>query len=114
MSDYGASITLIKRDGSPLTEMDKNLVESELNKIKAENELCDSIGEDFLFDMNEIANENTILHIVFSRYWHVGGDEEENFEFAKENDLGEVQKIAEFLRPALNNLFDIKPDFENW
>lgn len=114
MSDYGASITLTKKDKTPLTTSDKDLVKTELNKIKANYDFCDSVGEDFLFEINEFANENTMLHIVFSQYWHGDGDDQENFDFAKENDLDEVQKIATLLMPTLSHLFDIKPDFETW
>ncbi|MDY3538146.1 hypothetical protein PG275_09055 [Riemerella anatipestifer] len=114
MSDYGACINLTKKDKTPLTMEEIKLVKSELEKIKADSDFFDSLGDDFLFKTNEVANNNTKLHLVFSEYWHGEGDEEENFEFAKENDLNEVQKIAELLKPTLNELFDIKPEFENW
>ncbi len=114
MSDYGASITLIKKDRSPLTSTDKELVRSELNKIKTNNDFSDSLGEDFQFEINEISNENTVFHIVCSQYWHGDGDDQENFDFAKDNDLDEVQEIAVLLEPALGEAFEIKPDFETW
>ena len=54
MSDYGASITLIKKDKSPLTTADKDLVKSELDKIKSENDFTDSVGDGFLFRLNAL------------------------------------------------------------
>ena len=114
MSDYGASITLTKKDKKPVTEIEKEFIKTELAKIKNGNEFSDVLGEGFLFEVSEVANENAMLHIIFSEYWHGDGDEEDNFEFAKENDFEQVEKIAEKLRLILSETFDIIPAFESW
>lgn len=114
MSDYGAAITLTKKDKSPVTQSEKDFVMAELEKIKAGNEFSDVLGGDFLFQVNEFSNDNTMLHLVFSQYWYGEGDNEENFEFAKDNDLAQVEEIGGKLQSIVGETFDLKPDFENW
>ena len=114
MSDYGANIELLKKDRTPLTDYDKELIKSTLESIKQDNEFSDVLGDDFLFEVREFDNDNTMVNLVFSEYWNGEGDEEENFEFAKDNDLGQVEEIAEKLKSELGQIFEIKPNFENW
>jgi predicted RNA-binding protein Jag len=114
MSDFGAFISLIKKDKSSLTSSDKKMIEVELKKIKENNDYSDCIGEDFLFRIFKIENDNTMLDIVFSEYWHGDNEHEENFEFSKNNDIGQIEEIAEKLKTKLGEVFDIKPKFEGW
>ena len=114
MADYGASIILSKKDKTLVTETEIKKVQAELEKIKNSDEYSDALGSDFLYKIVEINNDNTALHVLLSEYWHGEGDDEENFEFAKENDEDESQKIAEELRQAFNEIFNVEPNFENW
>ena len=68
----------------------------------------------FLFQVNEFYNDDTMLHLIFSEYWNGDGEDEENHGFAKDNDEGEVVKIAKNLEPILGDIFTIKAQFESW
>lgn len=114
MSDFGSYITLTKKDKSRVTDLDKETVKAELEKIKKNSNYFDVLGEPFLYEINEIANNQTRLHLVFSKYWYGEGDIDENFEFAKNNDFGQVKEIAEKLKLSLESKFNIEPNFENW
>src|SRR4051812_8880251 len=102
MSDFGAMIELKKKGESFFSPSDKQLLCQEIEKIKTEDEFFDSLGENFLFSVGEGQGTGyTYLVVMLSQYWYNGeGDEKEEFEFAKESDLAEAEKIAEKLKTS--------------
>jgi hypothetical protein len=112
MSDYGSMLHLTKKDKSPLTDAEKELISQSLGKIKSENDFSDVLGEDFIFKTIPVHNEKDRLVIILSEYWDEGGDD--NFEFAKENDIDQAESVAEKLTETLGQTFEIKASFENW
>jgi len=109
-------IILEKKGEKSFSDVDKALLKQEIEKIKSENEFKDALGQDFLFIVSEgIGIGFSYLTVILSQYWYAGGgDENEDFEFAKENDLTETEKVAEKLKTVLGQNFEIKACFENW
>ncbi|MCA4783361.1 hypothetical protein IF125_14070 [Empedobacter stercoris] len=117
MSDYGASITIIKKDGKSITDFDKNSVIELLKEFKSKNSLEDVYGNKFLYEVNEFSNDDTMLDLLFTRYYFGDVSDEENekiFNSAKLNDLPKIKKIADFLQPTLNEVFNFDITFESW
>ncbi|MBT1705951.1 hypothetical protein [Chryseosolibacter indicus] len=114
MSDFGATLTLIKHNNREVTTEDRQLVNQELENFKAGNEFNNALGENFIYETLLIANDNTMLWIRLSEYWYGDRDNEENFEFAKENDLPQAEEIAIRLSRSLGKIFIIEAKFENW
>jgi hypothetical protein len=116
MSDYGAMIELKKKGEIFFSSSDKELLALEVGKIKSENNFADVLGDGFLFKIGEGSGIGyTYLVIMLSQYWYDGGgDEKESFEFAKENDFAEAEKIAEMLHGSFGQKFEIKAIFDNW
>jgi hypothetical protein len=113
MSDYGAIVTLVKHDNQPVTDQDRILVEQELNRIKADAEFSNVLGEDLNYGVIGVANEPGMLWIRLSEYWH-GDSDDENFEFAKDNDLQQAEVISDRLTEKVGHIFSVKGEFENW
>ncbi len=115
MSDYGAMIILTKKDDPSFLDAEKKLLESEIEKIKSENEFADALGDSFQCIVSEgVGKDFKYLVVILSQYWNGEGEGDENFEMAKENDLSEAEKIAEKLKPSFGEQFKIEPVFENW
>jgi len=114
MSDYGASITITKKDKSAITETEKSLVEALLIQIQNTEEYFDVLGNNFLFEIQDVVNDDSELHLVFSKYYYGEGIDEENFEFAKDFDFEQVEEIAEKMNLILEDSFIVTPSFQNW
>lgn len=114
MSDYGASINIIKKDHTALTGKEVEVAVSKLSAIITAGGYTDSLNAPFIPEVNVVEGEESLLHIILSNYWHGEGDDEENFEFAQDNDLGEVEKIAEDLQKEMGDAYIVNGVFEEW
>lgn len=114
MSDYGSSITITKKDKSAISETEKSLVEALLIQIQNTEEYFDVLGNVFLFELNDVENDESQLHLVFSKYSYGNGIDEESFEFAKDFDFEQVEEIAEKMNLILEDSFTVIPSFQNW
>lgn len=114
MSDYGASITIKRNDNGPLTSADKDRLRAALDKVQAGNEWTDTLGQDFLFDIDDTTDGGRRCFILLSEYWHGEGNDEENFSFAKDGDLHQAQDLAEKLAAELGDGFTVDADFGEW
>ena len=108
-------IILTKKDDPSFLDVEKKLLESEIEKIKNEEDFADALGENFQYIVSEgVGKDFKYLVVILSQYWNGEGEDAENFEMAKENDLDEAAKIAEKLKPSFGEKFKIEPVFENW
>ena len=51
---------------------------------------------------------------VLTEYWHGEGDDEENFEFAKDEDEGLATQLRERVRSVLGDGYAVEWKFEEW
>ena len=114
MSDFGTYIEISKKEEKPILPNEKEVIILAIKKIAENEEFTDSLGEAFLFQLNEVENAPSKLLLNLSEYWYGEGEDEENFEFAKDNDLQYAQEIAKILEQESGNIFSFEAKFENW
>lgn len=113
MSDYGALITLRKKDRTAVSAKEKEIINAELAEVQTLGEFTDVKGEEFLFELND-TEETYSITIVLSQYSYKGLDFQKDLEAAEENDLGHAEEVAALLELPLGEIFEIYPAFENW
>ena len=70
------------------------------------------MGEELKFEL--FADEPTELLFMFTEYWCGEGDDEEMFEFAKDNDFDEIEEIEAVISEKLGDDYQVKADFIEW
>lgn len=112
MSDFGSVIAVCKTDRSQFSEAEKKEIIALFASVKEEGDYEDMMGEELKFDL--MGDEPLELVFMFSEYWYGDGDDEEIFEFAKENDFDQVEEIAELISAKIDGLYLIEADFVEW
>ena len=111
MSDYGAKIKVTKKSGD-FGQSDKKRLIGLSQELKGKKWFSDVLGDDFLF--RAIESGDNSMSLLLAEYWYGEGDNQENFEWTKNYDLGESQKVADALISALDEEFLVEVKFENW
>ncbi|TND08452.1 MAG: hypothetical protein FD123_2248 [Bacteroidetes bacterium] len=114
MSDFGALIELKTISQTKLTAEEIRLFRNAVDKIKKENQFSDALGESFLFKIMDVDSNGSSLVVILSEYWFGDEDEQETFDFAKENDLEKIETIAASLQALMGKEHIVTAIFDGW
>lgn len=112
MSDFGSVIGVKKTDDSAFFADEKQSIVELFAAVKEEGDYEDMMGEELKFDL--FSDESNEMMFMFSEYWFGDGDDEENFEFAKDNDFDQIEEIAELISSRIGANYKVKADFIEW
>jgi hypothetical protein len=111
MSDYG-SILLLKPKGKlAFTSEEKEEIESFVEELQANEYGEPNGGEPYNLSISETESG---YEIIMSEYWDGDGDDQENFEFAKEMDEINMDEVKAYFEQNLKVPVEIEFLFERW
>jgi hypothetical protein len=114
MSDFGATISIRKKDGSAFSEAEFQEIERITGSFKETCPHKNSMGKPYLFGVGKttIWGESDFfeVNILLSDYW---GDAK-MYKWHAEIDEKDAKIIADELAPLLSDCYELKSAFERW
>ncbi len=114
MSDFGAMISITKKDKTAFSEEEFTKIEQIVRYYKENCRYTNSVGDPFHFGVGKTqAPEDPVfseVNILLSEYW---GDTE-MFTWHKEPDLKDAQLILNELKPSFPEDYLVRTYFEWW
>lgn len=114
MSDFGAMISITKKDGAGFSEEEFQEIEHLAQSYKETCTYKNSIGEPFHFGVGKTQAWNDPdfyeINILLSEYW---GDAE-MFKWHEETDVKDARIILAELKPSLPGNYTLRSYFEWW
>lgn len=115
MSDFGAMISVRKKDGGAFSDEEETLVRTAVRELhEAHRHLRNAIGEALIFDTGVTQKledpDFYEMNVLLSDYW---GDSKD-FNDYKDSDLKDTLALSEKLRVKLGEKYVLDPQFEWW
>jgi len=114
MSDFGATISVRRKDGGAFSEEEFAQIEKIVQSYRETCPLKNSMSKPFLFDVGKTTiwgeTEFFEINVVLSDYW---GDAK-MFEWHKETDVKDAATIAKELQLLLSETYQLRSSFERW
>ena len=110
MSDFG-SIILFNKKAGEFNTSDQNKIKESLKKVIKENVFPLNITKGNFAELRKWDNDGYCS--IITEYYD-DEDSEEIWEFAKDDDVAECERIIELLKPDLLTDFDMEAKFEDW
>lgn len=114
--DFGTLITALKKDGSVVSEAERETLSAKLKEIIHQGQYESADGETFGYDFQEVSGgDNTLLAKLIAHYYGDEPDDENEsaFEFIEETERPDAEEIVAKLKqhfPA----YDFQCSVEEW
>ena len=115
MSDFGATISIVKKDGKSFSSSEKQQIQSELENIIINDELVNSLGEIYNHEIIEVYDPEPTLFVQLSEHYYGGSEEEdeEAFDFVKNTEIEDVNHIVALFKKQFPE-YDYVARVEEW
>lgn len=113
MSDFGAILTVRRRDAAPLSEAEFELVAARVQALAAGCELRSAMGKPYGFELGSTRNAAgacTAINVVLSDYW---GDRAD-FAWHAKVERQDVRVLADELARRVPGEYEVEGAFEWW
>lgn len=114
MSDFGATISIQKKDGKAFTDEEENIVREKVREVHESNQFKDGLGEPYSFitGITEYLGDPDFyeMNVLLSDYWGNSDD----FKAYQAQDLKQATVIANLLGLLLGEHYVLKETFEWW
>lgn len=115
MSDFGAYISIEKKDGKAFTSSEKNQIKNTLQSIIENDELVNALGDPYEHEVQDTNDSKTTVFVQLSEHYY-GGDEKEDeeiFDFVKDAEEEDTNFISKKLENELPQ-FNISSGVTEW
>jgi hypothetical protein len=115
MSDFGAAISIVRKDGKSFSSSEKQHLEDALKNCITNDDLVNAIGETYNHELQLVVDVNPTLFIQLSEHYYGGNDEEdqETFDFVEETELGDANHIIASLKNQFTD-YNFTASIEEW
>jgi hypothetical protein len=114
MSDFGATITITKRNGASFSLVEVEGISQACKKIQAQSTLQNSFSDPYLFKLGQPVsitdNSCYSLDLLLSDHW---GDAEQ-YKWHKKVEIKDARIIAKELLAEIGKEYNCKANYEWW